>query len=364
MTKNSRKKVAIIGSAGVPAKYGGFETLAEYLAASLAEDYDTYVYCSGPIYQERPKELSGARLIYLPFRANRFQGILYDIVSILNSLIRHDVLIILGSPAGFMFPLRRLFGKKLIFNFGGLDFKRSKWNALIKFYIKSTRRMAVMASNVVIADNVGIQEFIQEEYNKTSTVIPYGADHVEDSIQIREVDRDKYPFIEHQYMCAVARIQKDNNIEMILEAYLKSAVNMPLVIIGNWVNSSYGIALREKYNERENIYLLDAIYDQKLLNCIRGNATVYLHGHSAGGTNPSLVEAMYLKRPVLCFGSVFNRYSTNGLTHYFSNADELSKLLSKLDEEERNKIAHSLKKYADSHYNWALITAQYKSQID
>jgi len=161
-----------------------------------------------------------------------------------------------------------------------------------------------------------------------------------------------------EYAFSVCRIEPENNIHIILAAF-DDAPTMPLVFVGNWDNSEYGRELKAHYREIPHIHLFDPIYDQKKLNAIRGNCTVYLHGHSCGGTNPSLVEAMYLGLPIIAYDVNFNRETTEDKALYFSSADELRTQCGKLDNAELKKIAASMKEIALRRYTWDRISQCY-----
>jgi glycosyltransferase involved in cell wall biosynthesis len=159
----------------------------------------------------------------------------------------------------------------------------------------------------------------------------------------------------------VCRIEPENNIHVILEALSKT--QMPLIMVGNWNNSSYGIELREKYSGFQNLSLLDPIYDSQKLNVLRSNCEVYIHGHSAGGTNPSLVEAMYLKLPILAFDVSYNRETTENKCLYFSCESELKNCIESLTPEINLKVADQMKEIANRRYTWNQVAKKYNQLI-
>ena len=175
----------------------------------------------------------------------------------------------------------------------GLEWKRSKWNKFASWFLKFSEKIAVNYSDVTVVDNQGLQEYISSEYGVPSKVIAYGGDQVS-KLKLTDELAEKFKFLKKPYYAAVARIQPDNNIDMILEAFTKMPDNN-LAFVGNWDVSEYGKLLKEKYSKVSNIYIIDAIYDLQILDQIRSNCVAYIHGHSSGGTNPSLVEAMHLK---------------------------------------------------------------------
>ena len=169
---------------------------------------------------------------------------------------------------------------------------------------------------------------------------------------------EKYPFLAGKYAFKVCRIEPENNIHLVLEAFDRQA-DMPLVLVGNWENSAYGRQLRRQYAGSRNLHLLDPIYHQKTLNSLRSNCTLYVHGHSAGGTNPSLVEAMYLGLPVAAFDVSYNRITTGQQACYFDSAGELSELLSGLQDEKLQTMGSDMLSLARSRYTWSRIANAY-----
>ena len=264
--ENEKVKLAIVGTQGLPNQYGGFETLVEYLAKHLSKRFKITVFCSSSVYENKLSELHGCKLIYLPLRANGIQSIVYDIISILKSVKKYDKILILGASGGIILPFLRKYKTKFILNFGGLDWQRSKWGRCTKKFLKLSEKLAVRNSGTLIADNVGIQKYIRHEYKRESLLIEYGGDQVTQEV-VDSNDIKKHPFLKQKYALSVARIQPDNNVEIILEVFSQD-VSMPVVFIGNWNASSYGNEMRKKYSNRHNIILLDSIYDQKELKSI------------------------------------------------------------------------------------------------
>ncbi|MDR0931942.1 MAG: glycosyltransferase [Victivallales bacterium] len=168
----------------------------------------------------------------------------------------------------------------------------------------------------------------------------------------------KYKFQNQKYAFTVCRIEPENNIHLILEAFASDAP-FPVVAVGNYENGEFGRRLREKYQNNPDIFMLDPIYDTLKLNELRSHCTVYLHGHSCGGTNPSLVEAMYLALPIIAFDVNFNRETTENQAFYFSSSSELNTLCSTLSREELQETAHNMKTIADRRYTWERISKLY-----
>lgn len=357
-------KLAIVGIQGLPNNYGGFETLSDYLVKYLANKIDITVYCSNEVEKQPNNIFNRAKLKYINISSHGAKGIIYDSLA-LTDAVRHDfdVILILGFGPGFVMPfLSSQTKKKIILNFGGLDWKRDKWGKFAQKVIRFCEQELVENAQRVISDNRYIQEYVASTYSKDSALIAYGGDQVFYQ-PITDAMSAEYPFLKGKYAFEVARIQPDNNIDMLISAFIK-ADSMPLVIVGNWKSSQYGRETKAKYSNTKNIILLDAIYDQKILNVLRGNCYLYVHGHSAGGTNPSLCEAMYLGLPIFAFSNGYNQATTYDSALYFNNDDELKELvlntpLAKLDE-----MRKVLKGIAEDHYRWDFIANEYLKEFE
>lgn len=354
------KKLAIIGTVGLPANYGGFETLAEHLVNNLDSQYDITVYCSGKKYPkaERVSHYKKARLKYLPLDANGISSIFYDAYSILHSLFYADVLLVLGVAGAFILPFVKTFtNKKIIISIDGIEWKRDKWNLLAKAYLFWAESLAVKYSHIDISDNESIQDYTALRYKSLSRVVEYGADHTVKVLPSKK-DKEMYPFLSKAYAFKVCRIEPENNIEMVLEAFARLK-KYTLVIVGNWQNSQYGIDLKLKYQQEKNIVLLDPIYDQAKLDAIRGNAYLYFHGHSAGGTNPALVEAMYLGLPIFAYKVSYNQTTTEKKAKYFTSVEDIIDLVENTSYEELLALGKEMESIAKRRYVWSLIAEKY-----
>ena len=363
---NKKKKVAIIGVVGVPARYGGLETLAHHFVLELRDEFELSVYNSMHNYkvEERTSNWEGADIYYLPFKANGAQSVVYDIFAMLHAIWRNDALVVLGVSGCVLLPILKLFfwKKKILVNIDGLEWRRPKWGKFAKAYLKLAEKIAVKFADRVIADNQAIKEYVRDVYGKDSDMIAYGGDHAK-TAEILPEDKEKYPFLTRSYGVKACRIEPENNIEMILEAFSRTDA-MDVVILGNWNDSAFGKGMREKYSSHSHIHMLDFIRDRRVLDMLRCNADVYLHGHSAGGTNPSLVEAMNLGLPVIAFGgTVFNRNTTAHEALYFETADELLAHLEALTPESRKALGAKMKELGQKHYTWKGISRQYAQSI-
>ncbi len=362
------KRVVLIGTNGVPAHYGGIETLAEYLTRDLNEDYDLYCYCSKTTKEKQLEYYHNTKLIYVPMKANGWQSIFYDGWTILRSLCKHDVLVVLGCscPPALFF---KIFTKKhIVLNaIGGKETEKvrglklfGKVEVAIKKWMEG---MQARYADFVIIDNAANVEIFEKKHHVKALLAEYGGDHAiaepitDDAIK-------KYPFLNEKYDVTVSRAQEDMNIHMVIDAY-KQVPKRKVVIVSNWQKSEYGQKLySENAGKYENIILLNAIYDQKELNTIRSNASLYLHTHSMCGTAPSLVEAMYLNLPVVCYKVPTNVETTEHKSVYFESVPELVEILKGLDETTLKRLKTDLNEIAVRRYNWKRISAIYKDCID
>ena len=354
---NKKTKVAIIGTQGVPAGYGGFESMVDnIIGANTNGDISYTVFCSSKDKDKSLKEYKGCRLKYIPLHANGMQSIPYDILSMIRAVYGYDTLLILGTSGCTFLPiLRCLTRARLIVNIDGLEHKRAKWGKLARTVLRLSEKAAVRAADVIIADNKGIQDYVSQTYHKDAIVITYGGDNA-----IRHITEEKqaeilksYDLEKDNYSISVCRIEPENNASMILEAFAKTG--MPLVYIGNWNHNAYARQLRKQYEHVANIKMLDSIYDLDVLYALRHNCYFYVHGHSAGGTNPSLVEAMSIGCRVLAYDIVYNRETTFGQADYFTDADSLATLLTTSQAD--GKL---MKQLALENYTWEKIAKEYE----
>jgi len=350
------KRVAIIGTVGIPACYGGFETLAENLVRFCEKDVAYTVWCSSKAYPERLQQYNGAQLRYIPLKANGAQSPLFDLASMLGALRSCDTMLILGVSGCLFLPIIRvLFKKKIIVNIDGLEHRREKWGKLARKFLLASEKAAVRHADVVIADNKSIQDYVQLTYNQTAELIAYGGDGILCDVQPdqQQAILQQYGLESNGYAMALCRIEPENNCHLILEAFSHSE-SLPLLFIGNWGSSEYGRALKRQYGSSPKIQLLDAIYDKDVLYTLRSHTRCYIHGHSAGGTNPSLVEAMHFGRCILAYDCSYNRNSTFDKALYFKTAEELYALL-----QQKLPTGECLQGLAREHYTWEHIAHQY-----
>ncbi len=219
--------------------------------------------------------------------------------------------------------------------------------------------MAVRFSHVVISDNNAIARYVMQTYGLESHVIAYGGDHAM-AVEATEMDRHDLP---ERYAFSVCRIEPENNVHIILEAFSGLDAH-PLVMVGNWHYSEYGQRLRDRYADVKHLFLLDPVYDVGKLKMLRSRAFIYVHGHSAGGTNPSLVEAMHFGTVVLAFDCDYNRCTTEEKALFFGDGTELQRLVKSLDGVMIEKVGQDMLEVACRRYTWDIVARQYFSLVD
>lgn len=352
-------KIAIIGTVGVPASYGGFETLVESLIEDTSAQF--FVYCSGSHFDNRLEQYKSAKLVYIPFRANGVSSIIYDVLSIIHALFAgHKNFLILGVSGAIFLPILKLFPKiKIVTNIDGIEWRRDKWNGLAKVFLKFSECLAVNFSTNIVTDNDVITDYVFKQYKRDSTTIAYGGDHaLRQGSSVQDAGNVSLP-TPNAYALSICRIEPENNVHVILESFTKS--ELPILFIGNWQQSDYGRKLYREFQNKNNITLIKPVYCLDTLYTLRSGCSVYIHGHSAGGTNPSLVEMMHFSKPIVAYDCSFNRASMENMGDYFKSAPDLIKLLANLGSLGDGSI---LSEIANRRYTWDIVRKQYLEMFE
>lgn len=350
-----KKLVGIVGTHGLPASYSGWETLVHNLFHRRVKVEYLIATPRSRIHEQSSLEKSIS--LHVPLNASGWQSLFYDALSMWLMRKRVDVILILGVSGCWFLPFFKPFFKGLIItNTDGIEYRREKWGFVASFILRFSEYLAVKFSDRLIADNPGIKTYIRETYGKSvDSVIAYGG--IESEIDT-ELYLEKYNFRTKSFDLAIARIVPENNIEAILEAY--SRISDQLLFIGNWDSSEYSRSLRNKVWPK-NIQLLPADYNQPLVSSLRKACRFYVHGHSAGGTNPSLVEALSLGCKILCYDVNFNRHVINKFGSYWSSSDDLLKLVRSPMQIKMNES--DIRSFYWQQYSWDLIIGSYEKQF-
>ncbi len=318
-------KIGILGCRGIPNHYGGYEQFAEYLSLGLVEKgHEVYVYIS-TLHPYRENHWRGVRLIRKKDPEDRlgpFGQFVYDYHCLRDARRRgFDVLLQLGYTSSAVWY--RLWPKDAvnIVHLDGLEWKRNKYSRLVRYFLKKMEALVVRRADALIADSPAIRDYTRRTYNRDSAQVAYGA---ETGLRADPRHLEALGLEPHRYFLAISRFVPENNLEMILEGFLK-APQVPLVLIGN-LDNRYGRRLAKRFNH-PSIRFAGAIYDKPALDSLRTYARLYFHGHSVGGTNPSLLEAMACKTPVCAHRNDFNAAVLGADAFYFSDSDELGRVI-------------------------------------
>ena len=333
-------KIAFISTRGIPNNYGGFEQFAEYISVGLVRRGHEVVVYSPHFHPYREPDYKGVRIkhIYSPekWMGSSVGSFFYDFLSLRDALKKEKFDIIYEAgytsivPAYIWFNVKRIKYPLFTTNMDGLEYKRTKFNKRVQKFVFWEERMAVKHSHYLIADNMGIHYYYKEKYGKESKFLAYGADVHEDY----DVDVLKeYGLEAGGYFIVVARLEPENNLFMAIEGYLASNQygKRPLVVVGK-TNTPYGKYLVERYGRDCNIRFVGGIYDFRKLNSIRHYSYAYFHGHSVGGTNPSLLEAMASGCFILAHDNIFNRAVLGENALYYGSTDAATEMLDGIDQ--------------------------------
>jgi glycosyltransferase involved in cell wall biosynthesis len=364
------KEVVIQGVRGIPAAHGGFETFAEYLSLYLvSKGWRVVVYCQldksktdFKIYQE--DDWRGVRRIFVPVRDNGALGtILFDFLSILHILThRYRCVLTLGYNTAIFNILLRVFGRLNIINMDGLEWMRSKWSIFHKIYLYINERIACYVGSVLIADHPEIQLHLEQRVNaKKIRMIPYGARSI---LDVSDQSILKLGLTPNTYAIVVARPEPENSILEIVEAFSRTRRGVKLVVLGKFDASN-------KYHSEvqgaasPDVIFLGAIYDKLIVDSLRSHALCYIHGHTVGGTNPSLVEAMGAGQAIIAHDNKFNRWVADDSAMYFGTVDDCADVfdlfLSRPDLIEKLKVRASSR--FESLFTWESVLFQYESLL-
>lgn len=319
------KRVIIAGTRGIPNRYGGFEQFAEQLSVALVRSgCDVYVY-NPHHHTYREKEFEGVKIIRVwdPKFLGYFSQFIYDKLCIIDARRSNfDVIIQLGyttsSVWGCLLPRKA----KVICNMDGLEWNRAKYSFPARRFLRIAEHLAIKRSDEIVADAMPIKDYLDNKYRIKSRHIAYPAKVFTDP---DSTIPEKFGLTNKGYHLLIARFQPDNNLEMVIKGFIRSASKEPLVIVGNSQNR-YGNFLKRSYSDKRVIFL-DSIFDQFILDNLRYYSKLYFHGHSAGGTNPSLLEAMATSCTICAHDNIFNRSVLGGDAWFFSGSEGITALM-------------------------------------
>ncbi|MEJ5912816.1 DUF1972 domain-containing protein [Pseudokineococcus sp. 1T1Z-3] len=322
-------RIAMVGTRGVPARYGGFETCVEEVGARLVErGHQVVVYCRRPADAQGPDPVEhlGMDLVHLPALKRRsLETLSHSALSVGHLVARKgaDAALVFNAANSPLLPVLRARGIPVATHVDGLEWKRAKWGGAGREYYRRAESLAVRWSDALIADAQGISDYYAAEFGAATHQIAYGAPLLADR---RPELLGPLGLEARGYHLVVARFEPENHVELVVRAYVASAARRPLVVVGSAPYAdAYTASVSASADDR--VRLLGGVWDQDLLDQLYAGAFTYLHGHSVGGTNPSLLRAMGAGAPTTAFDVSFNREVLRGAGEYFADAEELTHLL-------------------------------------
>ena len=383
----NEKNIFIIGAKGIPAKYGGFETFVENLTARKKEQKIKYhVACMGKDYNEFEYNNSRCFNINVP-NIGPAKAVYYDLLALKKVIkyiktnnIKNATVYILACRIGpfighYKKQLKKL-GASLYVNPDGHEWKRAKWNWLIRKYWKLSERLMVKHAELLICDSVNIEKYIKEDYKKynpNTTFIAYGSETVKSKLSDTDnewVDWYKEKgVLPNEYYLVVGRFVPENNYETMIREFMKSNTKKDFVLVTNVEANKFYEELKNKthFDNDKRIKFVGTVYNQELLKKIRENAYGYFHGHEVGGTNPSLIEALATTRLNLLLGVGFNKeVGEDGAVYWSKEPNNLANLIDECDtfsDTKINELENKAKNRIKEEYNWDKIINKYEETL-
>lgn len=353
--------IALIGTRGVPARYGGFETAVEEVGQRLVErGHGVTVYCRGS--DDQPDHYLGMDLVHLPIlRRRSLETLSHTALSMAHELRhgRSDVAIVFNAANSVLLPLLRFRRLPVATHVDGLEWRRGKWGPWGQRYYRMAESLAVRWSDRLIADAQGIADYYMDEFGAPTDLITYGAPIVERHPHLL----DRLGLAPGGYHLVVARFEPENHVDLAIDGYLHANRALPLVVIGSAPYSSEHVKrIEELAATSDQIRMLGGVWDQSLLDQLYANAASYIHGHSVGGTNPSLLRAMGAGAPVIAYDVVFNREVLGSRGLFFKDPTRLATILDQSEsaQAEMRSRGTDLQARAATVYTWEQVAKEYE----
>lgn len=354
--------IAIIGSRGIPNNYGGFEQMTQWLAVGLLNKGHLVTVYNSHDHPYKEKEWNGVKLIHC-YDAEQSLGtagqFIYDLNCIRNARKKkYDVILFLGYTSSSVWG--RLFPKHavIISNMDGLEWKRTKYSAPVRSFLKYAEKLAVKYSHYLVADSKAIQTYLEQKYHVTPKYIPYGAEIADTANELVLKD---LRIMRSNYYMLMARMEPENNIDMILRGFCRSNSTNKFIVVGNF-NNSFGRLMFERYGKDKRLHFTGPVFDAEKTTAMRRFCKLYFHGHSVGGTNPSLLEAMAHSCPLAAHDNEFNRAVLQDDAFYFNTAEDVLRIINEQGGDQVNMVHNNLKKIEDE-FNWPAIITEYEEFI-
>lgn len=352
----------MVGTRGVPAKYGGFETCVEEVGTRLAAaGHEVVVYCRGTPPGERLESFEGMELVHLPALRKRSLETLSHTALSVGHLVTHrkvDAVLLFNAANALLIPPIRLRRMPTATHVDGLEWRRAKWGKAGRRYYRMAEALSVRWSTALIADAQGISDYYEAEFAAETVLIRYGAPLIDPAPAEQLAPLGLEP---GRFHLAVARIEPENHVHVIVEGYVRSGATDPLVVVGSAPYAdAYIASIRALADDR--VQFVGALWDQDLLNALYSNALSYLHGHSVGGTNPSLLRAIGAGAATSAFDVSFNREVLGDAGHYWRTPAEVARCVECAETDRAGAAARgALSRERAAVYNWDDVAAGYES---
>ncbi len=356
--------IGILGTRGIPNHYGGFEHISGHLSAGLAGKGHAVTVYNSHKHPYTQKEWQGVRIVhcydpeYLIGTAGQF---IYDLNCLLDARKRKfDVILLMGYTSssiwGRLYPRQSV----VVSNMDGLEWKRTKYSITLRRFLKYAEKLAIRYSHFYVADSLVIKSYLQEEYGILPRYIPYGAD-VYSEQEGEPFARDAA--LNEDYFLLMARMEPENNIEIILDGFSDSNSTKHFNVLGN-TDTRFGKYITRKFRNDERIRFPGANFDHSAVRTLQNRCFLYFHGHSVGGTNPSLLEAMASKALIAAHNNPFNKSVLHADAFYFDNAADVRQLVETVRREDKEAamIRNNLQKIR-LQFNWEKIIHEYEDLI-
>jgi glycosyltransferase involved in cell wall biosynthesis len=354
--------IAMLGTRGVPAQYGGFETAVEEIGKRLVKrGHEVTVYCRNK--HQRLTSHEGMRLVNLPaLRKRSLETLSHSSVSVAHSLVhRPDAAVLFNAGNAPLIPVLKARRIPTAVHMDGLEWKRAKWQGFGARYYRWAEAFAARSGCALIADARGIADHLRTTYGVDSNVIAYGAPILHpDTDQLRDLNLKG-----DEYHLVVARMEPGNHVDVVVEGYARARSEKPLIVVGSAPYRSGYIERVRSLAARADVRFVGSVWNQELLNQLYGHATSYLHGHSVGGTNPSLLRALGCGAPVTAFDVTFNREVTDGHAHFFSTPDDVAEAIhiDDNDPESAKMRAKAGQEHVADTYQWNDVAERYEAML-
>ncbi|MGM7679310.1 DUF1972 domain-containing protein [Microbacterium sp. A94] len=363
MSRGDALTIAMVGTRGVPAAYGGFETAVEEVGKRLVErGHRVVVYTRGS--DSRAKSYLGMQIVHLPaVPVKQVETLSHTGLSVWHLMFRRrpDATFVFNAANSPFLPLLRLRRAPVALHMDGLEWRRSKWGSRGKAYYRWAEQFGVRNADALIADAPGIADYYRHQFDVDTELIRYGAPILDDLPARGVAEMDLTP---NGYHLVVARFEPENHVLEIVEGYRRSAAKLPLVVVGSAPYAAeYTEAIEAAADGDDRIRLVGGVYDQELLDSLYANALTYLHGHSVGGTNPSLLRAMGAGTAVIGYDVPFNREVLDDLGYFFADAADVSSRVMDAEADVAGMIALGarLRERVKEGFRWDDVADAYES---